>query len=106
VRTPESRGGRARGAGAGRELFVRERRDRLDREPAQPRLVEADVPAREAELLEVTAHGFRRSSALAQVGERGGTVTLGELLTVRTDEETVMDVLGRFGSERTSERTV
>ena len=55
------------GAGAGSELLVRERSERVDRQPAKAGLVEVDVAARKIELLEV-AHGRPRAGCPARGG--------------------------------------
>ena len=58
---------RVRGRG---EVGVRHLRDRVDREPVDPWQVEADVVARQAELVEIRAHRRCRDSLVAQVADR------------------------------------
>src|SRR5581483_33941 len=91
---------RDRHADARRQLLVAERGERLRREAAQPREVEAYVVARQAELLEVRAHRLGREAELAQVGEGGGAVALRQLAAVLAEQEAVVDVLGRLAAER------
>ena len=62
--------------------------------------------ARKIELLEVGAHGLRRDTFVAEVCHGGGAVALRELLAVRSDQEPVVDVLGRLRTEGTCQRPV
>ena len=62
--------------------------------------------ARKIELVEVGAHGLRRDPFVAEVCHGRGAVTLRELLAVRSDQEPVVDVLGRLRAESTCQRPV
>ena len=87
-----------------REILVGERRQRLERQPAKPRQVEVDVVARQPQLLEVRPRRLGRDAGVAQVGERGGAVPLGQLAAVLAQEQPVMHVLRRLAAERADQR--
>ena len=70
-----------------RELLVRHGRDRLDGEPVDPCEVELNVVPRQAELVEVRAHGLGRDACVAEIGDGRHRVTLGELAAVRPEHE-------------------
>ena len=89
------RGSRGRG-----EVGVGHLGDGVDREPVDARQVEADVVARQAELVEVCAHRCRRDPLVAQVADRRVLGPLRELLAVLAEQETVVDHLGQLAAER------
>ena len=91
---------------SGTELLVGQGGDRVDRQPPDPGEIELHVVAGKVELLEVGAHGLRRDTFAAEVGHGGGAVALRELLAVRSDQEPVVDVLGRLRTEGTCQRPV
>ena len=61
-------------------------------------------PRGKVELLEVRAYGLRRDAQLAQAGDGRGPLALRELAAVVTDQQAVVDVLGRLGPERAGDR--
>src|SRR4051812_20472396 len=77
--------------GGGGELVVRHFRDRLDRQPPDPRQVVVDVVLRQPQLLEVTAYRRGRNPLLAQRGDGRAWRALGELAPVLPQNQAVMD---------------
>ena len=59
-----------------------------------------DVVRRKAELLEVGAQGGRRDALVTEVGDGGVPVTLGELLAVLAEQQSVVDHLGQLAADR------
>src|SRR5436190_16258021 len=86
--------------GGRRQHVVRHRRDRLDRQPPDPRQVVVNVVLRQTELLEVAMHRSGGNTLIAERGDRGAGHPLGELATVLAENEAVVDVLGRRRAER------
>ena len=82
------------------QLLVRHRRDRVDRQPTEPRRVELDVVLGHPQLVQVRPHGARRKALVSKLGDRGVPVPLRELLAVRPEHEPVVDHLGQLTAHR------
>ena len=83
-----------RGSRSCGEVGVGHLGDGVDCEPVDARQIEADVVARQAELVEVRPHRRRRDSLVAQIGDRRVLGPLRELLAVLSEQEAVVDHLG------------
>ena len=61
---------------------------------------------RQPELLQVRAHGLAGNAGIAQRGDRRSLGALRELLSVRSEDEAVVDELGRARAKRLEEPAV
>src|SRR6478672_4457977 len=106
ARAAQRRDDLGRGVGLERELLVAHRLDRLDREPADAGQVVVDVVLRQAELLEVAAHGGTRYAGLPQRGDGRTGCACRQLLAVLAEDQPVVDELRRVGAERLDQPSV
>ena len=91
---------------ASSQLLVAHGGDRIRREPPEPGKVEVDVVLRKPELVEVRPDRLRREAFLAQLGDRGVPVPLGELLPVGAEHEPVVDHLRELAADRAGDALV
>ena len=106
VARPSERAGEVDGrAGLRGELVVGELRDRLDRQPADPPQVVANVAAGEVERIEVGADRLGGDAVVPKPAQRGPGARF-ELAAVLAKNEAVMDVLGRVRPEGLGQPTV
>src|SRR6185312_7863035 len=92
VRAPQRRYDLDRDVHARGELLVRQLREQLDGERADPVEVEVDVVARQAELVEVGAYRLCRDTGVAQRRDRRTRGALRQLLAVGAEHEPEVQV--------------